>query len=165
MRRMRGYTERLLPAVISSRSSTVFSILAAVSVGHLLNDLIQSLLPAVYPLLKSEFGLDFWHIGLITLTNQLTASLLQPVVGHFTDRRPKPYSLAIGMTSTLFGLLMLAAAPRFAFIVPAAALIGIGSAGVPPGAARGGRLAARGPAGLSQAPVPTRGDPRAPPRP
>jgi FSR family fosmidomycin resistance protein-like MFS transporter len=65
----------------------VLNVLGAVSVGHLLNDLIQSLLPAIYPLLKSGFGLDFWHIGLITLTNQLTASLLQPVVGHITDRR------------------------------------------------------------------------------
>src|SRR3954464_3082952 len=93
------------PAVSTSRTSTVFNVLLAVSVGHLLNDLIQSLLPAVYPLLQSEFGLDFWHIGLITLTNQMTASLLQPVVGHFTDRRPKPYSLVIGMTSTLLGIL------------------------------------------------------------
>ena len=145
-----SYTERLLPAVSISRSTTVFSVLVAVSVGHLLNDLIQSLLPAVYPLLKSEFGLDFWHIGLITLTNQLTASLLQPLVGHFTDRRPKPYSLAIGMTSTLLGLLLLAAAPRFALLVPAAALIGIGSAVFHPESSRVARMASGGQHGLAQ---------------
>ena len=134
----------------TTRSSTVFTVLAAVSVGHLLNDLIQSLLPAVYPLLKSELGLDFWHIGLITLTNQLTASLLQPLVGHFTDRRPKPYSLAIGMTSTLIGLLLLSVAPRFALIVPAAALIGIGSAVFHPESSRVARLASGGRHGFAQ---------------
>ena len=134
----------------TSRSNTVFAVLVAVSVGHLLNDLIQSLLPAVYPLLKSEFGLDFWHIGLITLTNQLTASLLQPMVGHFTDRRPKPYSLAIGMTSTLLGLLLLSAAPRFALLVPAAALIGIGSAVFHPESSRVARMASGGRHGLAQ---------------
>src|SRR6476646_12166496 len=112
-----SYTESR-SAVLTSRSNTVFTVLIAVSVGHLLNDLIQSLLPAVYPLLKIEFGLDFWHIGLITLTNQMTASLLQPLVGHITDRHPRPYSLALGMTSTLLGLLLLAAAPRFLLLVP-----------------------------------------------
>jgi FSR family fosmidomycin resistance protein-like MFS transporter len=146
----RRYTERLLPAVSSTRSTTVLSILAAVSIGHLLNDLIQSLLPAVYPLLKSEFGLDFWHIGLITLANQLTASLLQPLVGHFTDRRPMPYSLAIGMTSTLLGLLLLAVAPRFALIVPAAALVGVGSAVFHPESSRVARMASGGRHGFAQ---------------
>ena len=124
--------------------------LAAVSVGHLLNDLIQSLLPAVYPLLKIEFGLDFWHIGLITLTNQLTASVLQPLVGHFTDLRPKPYSLAVGMTSTLAGLLLLSVAPRFALLVLAAALIGIGSAVFHPESSRVARLASGGRHGFAQ---------------
>jgi len=136
--------------VTTTRSSTVFTVLAAVSVGHLLNDLIQSLLPAVYPLLKIEFGLDFWHIGLITLTNQLTASLLQPLVGHLTDRRPKPYSLAAGMTATLLGLLLLSAAPRFALLVLAAALIGIGSAVFHPESSRVARLASGGRHGFAQ---------------
>jgi FSR family fosmidomycin resistance protein-like MFS transporter len=136
--------------VPTERSSTVFTVLVAVSVGHLLNDLIQSLLPAVYPLLKIEFGLDFWHIGLITLTNQLTASLLQPLVGHFTDRNPKPYSLAIGMTATLLGLLLLSAAPRFALLVPAAALIGIGSAVFHPESSRVARMASGGRHGFAQ---------------
>src|SRR5262245_2800677 len=146
----RFYTERLLHPVSTARSTTVFNVLIAVSVGHLLNDLIQSLLPAVYPLLKIEFGLDFWHIGLITLTNQLTASLLQPLVGHFTDRRPKPYSLALGMTSTLLGLLLLSAAPRFAMLVAAAALIGIGSAVFHPESSRVARAASGGQHGLAQ---------------
>jgi len=128
----------------------VLNVLGAVSVGHLLNDLIQSLLPAIYPLLKSGFGLDFWHIGLITLTNQLTASLLQPLVGHITDRRPMPYSLAIGMTSTLCGLLLLAFATRFALILPAAALIGIGSAIFHPESSRVARAASGGRHGFAQ---------------
>jgi FSR family fosmidomycin resistance protein-like MFS transporter len=136
--------------VPSPRSNPVFAVLAAVTVGHLLNDLIQSLLPAVYPLLKIEFGLDFWHIGLITLTNQLTASLLQPLVGHLTDRRPKPYSLALGMTSTLAGLLVLASAPRFALLVPAAALIGIGSSVFHPESSRVARAASGGRHGFAQ---------------
>jgi FSR family fosmidomycin resistance protein-like MFS transporter len=138
------------PTVPSARSSTVFTVLVAVSVGHLLNDLIQSLLPAVYPLLKAEFGLDFVHIGLITLTNQLTASLLQPAVGHFTDRSPKPYSLAIGMTSTLLGVLLLAVAPSYLLLVPAAALIGIGSAVFHPESSRVARMASGGRHGLAQ---------------
>lgn len=132
------------------RSATVLTVLVAVSVGHLLNDLIQSLLPAVYPLLKTEFGLDFWHIGLITLTNQLTASLLQPLVGHYTDRAPKPYSLAVGMTSTLLGLLLLAWVPTFAMLVPAAALIGIGSAVFHPESSRIARAASGGRHGFAQ---------------
>jgi FSR family fosmidomycin resistance protein-like MFS transporter len=136
--------------VSSTRSHTVYNVLVAVSVGHLMNDLIQSLLPAVYPLLKTEFALDFWHIGLITLTNQMTASLLQPVVGHFTDRTPRPYSLALGMTSTLFGILLLAAAPRFGLLIPAAALIGIGSAVFHPESSRVARMASGGQHGLAQ---------------
>jgi FSR family fosmidomycin resistance protein-like MFS transporter len=138
------------PTASSARSTTVFTVLIAVSIGHLLNDLIQSLLPAVYPLLKAEFGLDFMHIGLITLTNQLTASLLQPAVGHFTDRNPKPYSLAIGMTSTLLGVLLLAAAPSYVLLVPAAALIGIGSAVFHPESSRVARTASGGQHGLAQ---------------
>jgi FSR family fosmidomycin resistance protein-like MFS transporter len=125
-------------------------VLVAVSVGHLLNDLIQSLLPAVYPLLKIEFGLDFMHIGLITLTNQMTASLLQPAVGHFTDRNPKPYSLALGMMSTLLGLLLLSWAPSYLLLVPAAALIGIGSAVFHPESSRIARAASGGRHGLAQ---------------
>src|SRR5438046_7906169 len=82
----------------------VFPVLLALSFAHLVNDTLQSLIPAIYPILKSELRLDYSHIGLITLTNQLTASLLQPFVGAFTDRRPQPFSLAAGMASTLLGL-------------------------------------------------------------
>src|SRR5690348_4004115 len=84
---------------------TAFTVLAAISFCHLLNDMVQSLLPAIYPLLKVSFHLDFGQIGLITLTYQLTASLLQPLVGFYTDRRPMPYSLAAGMSFTLIGLI------------------------------------------------------------
>src|SRR6266849_697431 len=86
---------------------TAFTILAAISFCHFLNDMVQSLIPAVYPLLKASFHLNFGQIGLITLTNQMTASLLQPVVGLYTDRRPQPYSLTVGMGVTLTGLLVL----------------------------------------------------------
>src|SRR5579864_7106540 len=92
---------------------TVFKVLLAISFCHLLNDTVQSLVPAVYPLLKSSFHLDFGQIGLIALTLQVTASLLQPLVGLYTDRRPQPYSLAIGSGLTFVGLLALAAASTF----------------------------------------------------
>ena len=101
-----------------------FSILGALSICHLLNDMMQSLLPAIYPILKEAFQLDFRQIGLITLINQLTASLLQPVIGYYTDRRPTPQSLAIGMGFTLAGLLLLAVAGHYGMVLAAAALIG-----------------------------------------
>src|SRR5215467_10688649 len=110
-----------------AKPKTAFTILAAISVCHLLNDLVQSLIPAIYPLLKTAFQLDFGQIGLITLTNQLTASLLQPVVGTYTDRHPKPYSLTLGMGCTLLGLACLSVAPNFAAILAAVALVGVGS--------------------------------------
>ena len=132
----------------TSASRTAFTVLIAVTVSHLLNDLLQSLLPAIYPILKAKFDLDFLHIGLITLANQLTASLLQPVVGHFTDRRPQPYSLAIGMTATMSGLLLLAVAGHFGWILAAAALIGVGSAIFHPESSRIARAGVRRPARL-----------------
>ncbi len=131
-------------------SRTAFTVLAAITVSHLLNDLMQSLLPAVYPILKMQFGLDFWHIGLIALANQSTASLLQPVVGYVTDKRPQPYSLAIGMTATMGGLLLLSVANRFALILPAAAMIGIGSAVFHPESSRVARAASGGRHGFAQ---------------
>jgi hypothetical protein len=84
-----------------------FSVLGALSLCHLLNDMVQSLLPAIYPILKTALNLDFRHVGLITLVNQMTASLLQPLVGYYTDRRPKPQSLSVGMTFSLCGLILL----------------------------------------------------------
>lgn len=111
---------------------------------------MQALLPAIYPLLKTEFHLDFWQIGMITLSNQVTASLLQPFVGHYTDRRPQPYSLAAGMTCTLGGILLLAVADRFALILAAAALVGIGSSVFHPESSRIARLASGGRHGFAQ---------------
>jgi FSR family fosmidomycin resistance protein-like MFS transporter len=131
-------------------STTAFPILVTLSVCHLLNDMIQSLLPAIYPLLKESFALDFGQIGLITLTFQFTASLLQPLVGMYTDRHPKPYSLAIGMGSTLIGLLLLSQAPSFPILLIAAALIGTGSSVFHPESSRIARMASGGRHGLAQ---------------
>ena len=126
-------------------------ILISLSFCHFLNDLIQSLIPALYPLLKSEFSLDFTQIGIITLAFQLTASLLQPTVGFYTDKNPQPFSLAIGMGSTLIGLLLLSVAPSYAVILIAAGLIGTGSAIFHPEASRVARMASGGKFGSAQA--------------
>ena len=128
----------------------VLAVLAALSVSHLLNDTMQSLLSAVYPLLKDRYALDYTQVGLITFTFQVTASLLQPVVGFATDRRPRPYSLAFGMVFTFVGLLLLAAAGGFATILAAAALVGVGSSVFHPEASRVARLASGGRHGLAQ---------------
>ncbi|MEH6421447.1 MFS transporter [Pseudomonas sp. CGJS7] len=125
-------------------------ILAMLSVCHLLNDMIQSLLPAIYPLLKQSFHLDFGQIGLITLTFQVTASLLQPLVGIYTDKRPMPWSLAIGMGFTLTGLLLLSQATTFAMLLLAAALVGSGSSVFHPESSRVARMASGGRHGLAQ---------------
>ncbi|HYA18115.1 MAG TPA: MFS transporter [Bryobacteraceae bacterium] len=129
---------------------TVFTILAAISAGHLLNDMIQSLLPAIYPILKSSYHLDFTSIGLITLTYQLTASLLQPAIGYYTDKSPKPYSLPVGMTFTLLGLALMSVASSFPIILMAAAMIGMGSAVFHPESSRVARMASGGQHGLAQ---------------
>ena len=129
---------------------TVFKVLAAISFSHFLNDMIQSLLLAIYPLLKGTFHLTFAQIGLITLTYQLTASLLQPMVGFYTDRYPKPYSLAIGMGCTLVGLLILAAAQTYGTLLLAAAVVGTGSSVFHPESSRVARLASGGRHGLAQ---------------
>lgn len=126
-------------------------ILLSLSFCHLLNDLIQPLIPALYPLLKAEFDLDFVQIGLITLAFQLTASLLQPTVGFYTDKRPQPYSLALGMGSTLIGLLLLSVAHTYTVVLIAAALIGTGSAIFHPEASRVARMASGGRYGTAQA--------------
>jgi FSR family fosmidomycin resistance protein-like MFS transporter len=124
--------------------------LAAISFCHLLNDMIQSLLPAIFPMIKETFGLTFGQIGLITFTTQLTASLLQPIVGLYTDFRPKPYSLAVGMGFSLVGLVLLSVAPSFAIVLIAAALVGLGSAVFHPEASRVARMASGGKHGLAQ---------------
>lgn len=127
------------PAAVSR---TVYPVLGAISFSHLLNDMIQSLILAIYPMLKSEFSLSFAQIGLITLTYQITASLLQPVIGLYTDKRPQPFSLPVGMGFTLTGLLLMAFAPTFPFLLVAAALVGCGSSVFHPESSRGWRRAA-----------------------
>ncbi|CAN2535846.1 Fosmidomycin+resistance+protein [Methylocapsa aurea] len=127
-----------------------FPVLGAISFCHFLNDMMQSLLPAVYPLLKGGFDLDFGQIGLLTLTYQITASLLQPLVGLYTDRRPQPYSLVVGMGSTLCGLLALAFAPSYPALLAAAMLMGVGSSIFHPESARIARIASGGAHGLAQ---------------
>jgi FSR family fosmidomycin resistance protein-like MFS transporter len=126
-------------------------ILGAISLCHGLNDLLQSVLPAVYPILKTAYRLDFGQIGMITFTNTVTASLLQPVVGFFTDKRPKPYSLSIGMGFTLIGLLLLSAAPTYAAILVAVGFVGVGSSIFHPESSRVARLASGGRHGFAQA--------------
>ena len=135
----------------ASPQAATMPILLSLSFCHLLNDLIQSLIPALYPLLKAEFDLDFVQIGLITLAFQLTASLLQPTVGFYTDKRPQPYSLALGMGSTLIGLLLLSVAHSYTVVLIAAALIGTGSAIFHPEASRVARMASGGRYGTAQA--------------
>jgi MFS transporter, FSR family, fosmidomycin resistance protein len=130
--------------------STTFRILAAITFCHLLNDMMQSVVPAVYPILKASYHLDFSQIGMITASLQITASLLQPLVGMYTDVHPKPYSLAIGMGFTLTGLLLLSSAPSFVAILAAVALVGVGSAVFHPESSRIARLASGGQHGLAQ---------------
>jgi FSR family fosmidomycin resistance protein-like MFS transporter len=129
---------------------TALGILAAISVCHGLNDLMQSVLPAVYPILKDSYRLDFGQIGMITFANQATASLLQPVVGFFTDKRPKPFSLPTGMAFTLAGLLLLSVAPSYLAILLAVAMVGIGSSVFHPESSRVARLASGGRHGFAQ---------------
>jgi MFS transporter, FSR family, fosmidomycin resistance protein len=129
---------------------TAFTVLAAISFCHFLNDMMQALLPAMYPMLKQDFGLDFGQVGLITFTFQLTASLLQPVIGHYTDLRPQPYSLMAGMTFTLFGLVLLSAAHSFPMVLLAAGMVGLGSAVFHPESSRVARMASGGQHGLAQ---------------
>ena len=137
-----------VPAI--PRANLATGILLAISLSHLLNDLMQSLVPAVYPILKEKFSLDFGQVGLISLTFFLTASLLQPVVGTVTDRRPMPFSLTMGMGSTLAGLLLLSVAGSFGGILLAAGLIGLGSAVFHPESSRVARMASGGRHGLAQ---------------
>ncbi|MSP05032.1 MAG: MFS transporter [Acetobacteraceae bacterium] len=133
-----------------SQAGAVFPILISLSFCHLLNDLMQSLIPALYPMLQRDFHLNYTQIGLITLAFQVTASLLQPTVGTLTDRYPQPYSLAIGMGSTLIGLLLLAQAGTYETVLLSAAMVGIGSAVFHPEASRVARLASGGRFGLAQ---------------
>ena len=137
------------PATPANHSAR-FRIIGAVSFVHLLNDMMQSVIITIYPLLKNEFALSFVQIGMVTFTFQLTASLLQPVVGWVSDRRPMPYSLPVGMCFTLTGLLLLSVAPSYAILLLSVALIGCGSAVFHPESSRVARMASGGHYGLAQ---------------
>ena len=130
--------------------NTTFAVLFAIAFSHLLNDMMQSLIPAIYPNLKADFHLSFAQIGIITLVNQITASLLQPAVGYVSDLRPRPYSLATGMIATLIGLLILSAAGSYGVILLSVMLIGVGSAVFHPESSRVARMASGGRHGLAQ---------------
>jgi MFS transporter, FSR family, fosmidomycin resistance protein len=146
-----GDSQPILPAPREHREQTAYPVLSTISFCHFLNDMIQSLLPAIYPILKGSYNLDFGQIGLITFVNQFTASVLQPLVGAYTDRRPKPYSLSIGMGFTLVGLLMISVASSFPAILLAASLVGVGSSVFHPESSRVARMAAGGKPGFAQA--------------
>ncbi|MBE7376589.1 MFS transporter [Pseudomonas lopnurensis] len=137
-------------SVASQASPLVMRVIGACALAHLINDLIQAVLPSIYPVLKANYGLTFTQVGLITLTFQLTASLLQPWVGYHTDRHPKPWLLPAGMVCTLVGILMLAFVGSFASILMASALVGIGSSTFHPETSRVARLASGGRYGLAQ---------------
>ena len=131
-------------------SSMMLRVLAAISFCHLLNDMVQSLLPSIYPILKGKFHLDFSHLGLLTLTYQVVASMLQPLIGQFTDKRPLPFALPAGMTVTLAGLLLLAVAPTFSWLLVGSCLVGVGSAIFHPESSRIARMASGGKHGFAQ---------------
>jgi MFS transporter, FSR family, fosmidomycin resistance protein len=143
-------THAAAPAGRSASDQTVFPIIAALSFSHLLNDLMQSLVPAIYPILKQNYALDFAQIGLLTLAFNTTASLFQPIVGLYTDKHPQPYSLTIGMGFSLVGLVLLAHAHAYWLLLIAAALVGLGSAVFHPESSRMARLASGGRHGLAQ---------------
>jgi FSR family fosmidomycin resistance protein-like MFS transporter len=144
-------TVTALPSpALDAKPRPAVAILAAISVSHLLNDTIQSILPAIYPFLKPAFGLSFTQVGLMTLALMLTASVLQPLVGFYADRRPTPHALVVGMSFSLAGLLLLAFATSFPMLLAAAGLLGIGSSVFHPESSRIARMASGGRLGLAQ---------------
>ncbi len=138
------------PSVLASAAGPAYVVLVGISFSHFLNDTMQSLIASVYPILKDAYALNFTQIGMITLAFQFTASLLQPVVGHVTDKKAQPFSLAVGMGSTFVGLLLLSIATSYPAILIAAALVGLGSAVFHPESARIARLASGGRYGFAQ---------------
>ncbi|MCB1512168.1 MAG: MFS transporter, partial [Hyphomicrobiaceae bacterium] len=138
------------PAAKPYVPETTLPVLFALSLAHLLNDMMQSLVPAIYPIIKEAHGLDFGQIGLITFTFQLTASLFQPAVGLYTDKRPQPFSMVAGMGFTLIGLIVLAYAPSYPMLILGAALVGTGSSIFHPEATRVARVASGGRQGFAQ---------------
>jgi FSR family fosmidomycin resistance protein-like MFS transporter len=137
-------------AATKAAAGPAYIVLGGISLSHFLNDTMQSLIPSVYPILKDSYALDFTQIGLITLAFQFTASLLQPLIGHFSDKKAQPFSLALGMGFTFFGLLLLSVAHVYSVILAAAVLVGLGSAVFHPESARIARLASGGRYGFAQ---------------
>jgi len=147
---MSSTAEPATRAAAKPASQTAFAVLFAISFSHMLNDVMQSLLPAIYPILQERYALSFTKVGLITLTFQTAASLLQPLVGLVTDRRPMPFSLPVGMGFTLVGLLLLSAAGSYPVLLVAAALVGLGSSVFHPESSRVARMASGGRHGMAQ---------------
>ncbi len=145
-----GIAEQPVEVTKNIAEGTVFSILLTISFSHLLNDTIQSLIPSIYPLVKNSYHLNFSQVGLITLTFQLAASLLQPFVGFYTDKKPQPFSLALGMSFTLIGLIVLSQAASFYILLLAVALVGLGSSVFHPEASKVAFMASGGRRGLAQ---------------
>ena len=131
------------------RNKAALSVLLMVSLGHLLNDMFQAVIPAIYPMIKESLGLSFMQIGAITLTNQITSSLLQPMVGYFSDKHPRPYGLVVGMCFTLTGLLLLSMADSFPLVLLSVAFVGVGSSVLHPESSKVARLASGGAKGCA----------------
>ena len=138
------------PQTPSASTGPAFAVIGAISFSHLLNDLMQSLIPSVYPILKDNYALDFGQIGMITLAFMFTSSLLQPLIGAYTDKYPKPFSLALGMGFTFAGLILLSVAHHYWVILVAAGLVGTGSAVFHPESSRIARMASGGRVGMAQ---------------
>ena len=135
---------------MNTKSKAATSVLLMVSMGHLLNDMFQSVIPSIYPMIKETLGLSFMQIGAITLTNQITSSLLQPLVGYFSDRHPKPYALVVGMCFTLAGLMLLSMANSFPLVLLSVAFVGVGSSVLHPESSKIARMASGGAKGMAQ---------------
>ena len=135
---------------MNTKSKAATSVLLMVSMGHLLNDMFQSVIPSIYPMIKETLGLSFMQIGAITLTNQITSSLLQPLVGYFSDRHPKPYALVVGMCFTLAGLMLLSMANSFPLVLLSVAFVGVGSSVLHPESSKISRMASGGAKGMAQ---------------
>ena len=144
-RNMQNQDDQTLAALASDiAGKTIFPILLSISFSHLLNDTIQSLIPSIYPVVKNSFQLNFTQIGIITFVFQLTASLFQPLIGLYTDRKPQPYSLAAGMVFTLSGLILLSQAKNYAMLLVSVAVIGTGSSVFHPEASKVAYMASGG---------------------
>ena len=133
-----------------NRKNAAFSVLLMISAGHLLNDMFQAVIPSIYPMIKESLGLSFMQIGAITLTNQITSSLLQPLVGYYSDKHPRPYGLVVGMCFTLTGLLLLSVANSFPAVLLSVAFVGVGSSVLHPESSKVARLASGGAKGMAQ---------------